>query len=96
MSAVNGEKERGEEPRPQTNMTGRERLILSLGDLLMILTILVDLLYLSDIIQLPQNELLAINVLMVSISFVVYQMKKRVRKRTARELAEKKNTEGAA
>ncbi|MFH2111147.1 MAG: hypothetical protein ABIJ47_07820 [Candidatus Bathyarchaeota archaeon] len=88
-------KGKGEEPRPQRMITDREKLYLSVGDILMILTILVDLLYLSDVIQLAGNDLLALNVLVVSISFVVYQLKKRVRKRAARELAEKKKAEEA-
>jgi len=96
MSAVNQEKGKGEEPRPRRNITDREKLYLSIGDILMILTILVDLLYLSDVIQLAGNDLLTLNVLVVSISFVVYQMKKRVRKRAARESAEKKDAEGEA
>jgi hypothetical protein len=90
------DEEKPAEQRPRLNITDREKLYLSVGDILMILTILVDLLYLSDVIQLAGNELLALNVVVVSISFVVYQMKKRVRKRAARELAEKKDAEGEA
>jgi hypothetical protein len=49
----------------------------------------VDLLYLSGLIQLNSGDVLALTIFVLSISFVVYQMKKRIRKRTARELSEK-------
>jgi hypothetical protein len=84
-----------EEKKPQSDqkpgpvISKREKLILSIGDLLMIIMILVDLLYLSGFIQLNSGDILALTVVVLSISFVVYQMKKRIRKRTARELSEK-------
>jgi len=55
----------------------------------MIVTILVDLLYLSGLIPLKSSDMLTLNVLAVSISFVVYQMKKRIRRRTIREMRER-------
>jgi len=78
-----------QEQRTSRIMTGREKLILSLGDLMTITVILVDLLYLSGLIGLSGGDMLALNVIAVAVSFVVYQMKKRIRKRAAREAAAK-------
>ena len=74
-------------------LTKNEKLFMSIGDLLMIVMILADLLYLGDIIELPGNELFFLNILVVSISFVIYQMKKRVRKRKIREILENKRVD---
>jgi hypothetical protein len=83
------EKEPPSEHKQGPVISKREKLILSIGDLLMIVMIIVDLLYLSGLIQLNSGDVLALTVFVLSISFVVYQMKKRIRKRTARELSEK-------
>jgi len=83
------EEKRPQEKRTSRVMTDREKLILSLGDLMTIVVILVDLLYLGGLIQLSGGDMLALNVVAVAISFVVYQMKKRIRKRAAREIAGK-------
>lgn len=82
-----------EKDSPRQIITDREKLYLSLGDLLMIIMIIVDLLYLGNVIELPSNEVLFFNVFVVSISFVVYQIKKRVKKRSIREYMDKKDKE---
>ena len=82
-----------ENDSPRQIITDRENLYLSLGDLLMIITIIVDLLYLGNVIELPSNEVLFFNVFVVSISFVIYQIKKRVKKRSIREYMDKRNEE---
>jgi len=74
------------EQKPRSLITNKERLYLSIGDMLMIVMILVDLLYLSGLIQLSGKVIIIINVLVVSISYVIYEMKRRVRKRTIREI----------
>lgn len=89
IGALDEEKEPQSDKKPGSVITRRERLILSIGDLLMIIMIIVDLLYLSGFIQLNSGDILALTVFVLSISFVVYQMKKRIRKRTAREMSEK-------
>ncbi len=89
IGALDEEKEPQSDKKPGPVITRRERLILSIGDLLMIIMIIVDLLYLSGFIQLNSGDILALTVFVLSISFVVYQMKKRIRKRTAREMSEK-------
>ncbi len=83
------EEKQPQEKRTSRIMTDRQKLILSLGDLMTIIVILVDLLYLGGLIQLSGGDMLALNVIAVAISFVVYQMKKRIRKRAAREIAGK-------
>jgi len=83
------EKEPKSEQKQGPVISKREKLILTIGDLLMIIMILVDLLYLSGFIQLNSGDILALTIFVLSISFVVYQMKKRIRKRIARELSEK-------
>jgi hypothetical protein len=83
---VDEENKSEKEQKPSPLITKKERLYLSIGDMLMIVMILVDLLYLSGLIQLSGNDILAVNVLVVSISYVVYEMKRRVRKRTIREM----------
>jgi len=79
------EKPPQEDKKPSRVITDRERLILSLGDLFMIILILFDLIYLGGLIQINSGYVLALNVVAVAISFVVYQMKKRIRKRAIRE-----------
>ena len=74
------------EQKPSLLITKKEMLYLSIGDMLMIVMILVDLLYLSGLIQLSGKIILIVNVLVVSISYVIYEMKRRVRKRTIREM----------
>jgi len=78
-----------EDKKPSRAITDREKLYLSLGDLFMIILILFDLLYLGGLIQINSGDVLALNVVAVAISFVVYQMKKRIRKRAIREMSGK-------
>lgn len=82
-----GEENKSEkEQKPRSLITKKEMLYLSIGDMLMIVMILVDLMYLSGLIQLSGKIIIIVNVLVVSTSYVIYEMKRRVRKRTIREI----------
>lgn len=83
---MNEENKSEKEQKPSPLITKKERLYLSIGDMLMIVMILVDLMYLSGLIQLSGKIIIIVNVLMISISYVIYEMKRRVRKRTIREI----------
>ena len=61
-------------------ITRNQRLFLSFSDFLIIVIILVDLFYLGDLISIAPGDMLMINVVTVSIAFVGYQIKKRLRK----------------
>ena len=87
VGALDEENPPQENKKPRRAITDREKLYLSLGDLMMIIVILFDLLYLSGLIQINSGDVLALNVVAVAFSFVVYQMKKRIRKRTIREMS---------
>jgi hypothetical protein len=57
-----------------------QRLFLKFSDFLIILVIIVDLLYVGDFMAIIPGDMLLINVVSVSISFVAYELKKRIRK----------------
>jgi archaellum biogenesis protein FlaJ (TadC family) len=58
----------------------RERVFLSLSDFLIIVVIVVDLLYIGELLSMAPGDMMMINVVSVSIAFVGYQLKKRIRK----------------
>jgi archaellum biogenesis protein FlaJ (TadC family) len=58
----------------------RQRMFLSLSDFLIIVVIVVDLLYMGELLTLPPGDMMMINVVSVAIAFVGYQTKKRIRK----------------
>ena len=66
-----------------------ERLLLTITDFLMFVMIIVDLLYLGEYLSFSLDYILIANIVMIIISFVAYQQKKRIRKRNVR-LAQKK------
>ena len=57
----------------------RVRILLTIGDILIVLTIITDLVYLNDLIDLNSIDMLAINIFMLSISYVSYSMKKKIK-----------------
>ncbi|MBN2334762.1 hypothetical protein JXL21_04330 [Candidatus Bathyarchaeota archaeon] len=63
---------------------GNERLYLTVTDFLMIAMILVDLLYWGGYLEIGNGNIMAANVIIVALSYVGYEMKKRIRRRTIR------------
>ena len=48
--------------------------------------ILVDLFYFLDLFKIDQGLLVAANIIMVTVSYVAYQLKRRIRKRAIRAM----------
>ena len=61
-------------------ITQRQRMFLSFSDFLIIVVIVVDMLYMGELLTLPLGDMMMINVVSVAIAFVGYQTKKRIRK----------------
>ena len=67
-----------------TEYRGNERLFLTVTDFLMIAMILADLLYWGGYLKISNGNIMAANVIVVALSYVGYEMKKRIRRRTIR------------
>ena len=57
----------------------KARALLTIGDILILMTIIVDLFYLNDLIDLNSIDMLAVNIFMLSISYVSYSTKKKIK-----------------
>jgi len=84
------------EKEESVEITQRERTFLAISDFLIIVVIVVDLLYIGELLSIAPGDMLMINVVSVAISFVGYQLKKRVRKinrRKKKEIADSTSQE---
>lgn len=70
----------GQPARESIEITKNQLLVVSFTDFLIIVVVILDLLYIGGYVQLAPGDMLAINVVSVSISFYGYQVKKRIRK----------------
>jgi len=68
------------EKEESTEITQRQRIFLSISDFMIIVVIVVDLLYIGELLSFAPGDMLMINVVSVAVSFVGYQLKKRIRK----------------
>jgi hypothetical protein len=68
----------------RVNISKRESVFLVISDLLVLTTILLDVSYLGNIFSVNRKLLLAINIIMVTFSYINYQMKKRIRRRMSK------------
>jgi hypothetical protein len=87
------EKETQEEVKSTDVMSTKERVFLSLADFSTILMVIVDLLYFGGLFEIDGTVFMVLNVVVVGVSFVGYQLKKRIRKRVEREKIERKSGE---
>ncbi len=72
-------------------MSKRERIFLSISDFLMLGMILIDLLYWGELLKIKSSYLLYSNVVVVAISYVAYELKKRIKRKNLRRI--KKETD---
>ena len=80
MESNSEEKAGSEENVESLEITKKQLLFLSVSDFLIIVVIIVDLMYISDLLPIAPGDMMTINVVTVSISYVAYQIKKRLRK----------------
>ena len=84
------------EQKESTEITQRQRAFLAISDFMIIVVIIVDLLYIGELLSFAPGDMLMINVVSVAISFVGYQLKKRIRKinrRKRKEMADSTSQE---
>ena len=79
MDANSGDETNINEAEDSLEISKRQLIFLSISDFLIIVVIIVDLLYISELIPITPGDMMMINVVTVSISFVGYQLKKRLR-----------------
>jgi hypothetical protein len=72
--------------RVRSTLSRRESTFLSVSDIITVAMILIDLFYFLDALKIGQGLLIAVNIIMVIISYVAYQLKRRVRRRTIRAM----------
>ena len=80
MEANSNDETNLNENEDSLEISKRQLIFLSISDFLIIVVIIVDLLYISELIPITPGDMMMINVVTVSISFVGYQLKKRLRK----------------
>ena len=90
VTSENNERSKGLQPQ----FSKFEVVFLSLTNILTVTTILLNLAYISKIMQLDFFSIFIVNLVMITVSFVGYQMKKIIRKRAFRRL--RKETEKEA
>jgi hypothetical protein len=73
-------------------ITKRQLIFLSISDFLIIVVIVLDLLYISELVPISPGDMMMINIVTVSISFVGYQIKRRLRKINLRKRRELEST----
>jgi len=72
--------------RLRPSLSTFERAFLSISDILTVAMIILDLSFLSGMIDIDLSVMLVANLVMVGCSFVGYQIKKRARRRLEREI----------
>lgn len=82
--SVSEDNKKGKRVRP--TLSRRESAFLSVSDIITVAMILIDLFYFLDVLKVGQGLLIAVNIIMVIISYVAYQLKRRVRRRTIRAM----------
>jgi hypothetical protein len=82
------------EPNATFELTDRQKLIMALSDYLIIIVIIIDVLYWFNYIELRGGDIMALNVITVSIAFVTYNMKKRINRMSS--LKKKKESEATS
>jgi archaellum biogenesis protein FlaJ (TadC family) len=86
---LNSEDNKNKVEKEETSeITQRQRTFLALSDFLIIVVIVVDLLYIGELLSMAPGDMMTINVVSVAISFVGYQLKKRIRKINRRKKKE--------
>ncbi len=75
-----------EERRVRSMLSRRESIFLSLSDIVTVAMILIDLFYFLDVLKVGQTLLIDVNIIMVIVSYVAYQLKRKVRRRTIRAM----------
>lgn len=65
----------------RSHISKRESIFLSFSDILTLVTILLDVSYLGNMIEINRGLLWAINGVILILSYYAYQLKKRIRKR---------------
>jgi membrane-anchored glycerophosphoryl diester phosphodiesterase (GDPDase) len=88
MELNSEDKENKVEIEESLEITQRQRTFLALSDFLIIVMIIVDLLYIGELLSIDPGNMMMINVVSVAIAFVGYQLKKRVRKKNRRKKKE--------
>ena len=59
---------------------------MSVSDIITVAMILIDLFYFLDVLKVGQGLLIAVNIIMVIISYVAYQLKRKVNRRAIRAM----------
>lgn len=72
----------------RSHISKRESIFLSVSDILTLVTILLDVSYLGNMIEINRGLLWAINGVMLILSYFAYQLKRRIRKRMWRDINE--------
>ena len=85
-SEVNVSEDNMKEGRIRSKLSRRESIFLSVSDIITVAMILIDLFYFLDVLKVGQGLLIAVNIIMVIISYVAYQLKRKVRRRTIRAM----------
>ena len=74
------------ERRVRSMLSRRESIFLSVSDIITVVMILIDRFYFLDVLKVGQGLLIATNIIMVIVSYVAYQLKRKVRRRTIRAM----------
>jgi len=74
------------ERRIRSKLTRRESVFLSVSDIITVAMILIDLFYFLDVLKVSQGLLITVNIIMVLVSYVAYQLKRKIRRRTIRAM----------
>lgn len=74
------------EGRIRSKLSRRESIFLSVSDIITVAMILIDLFYFLDVLKIRQALLITVNITMVIVSYVAYQLKRKVRRRTIRAM----------
>ena len=74
------------ERRIRSKISRRESIFLSVSDIITVAMILIDLFYFLDVLKVSQGLLITVNIIMVLVSYVAYQLKRKIRRRTIRAL----------
>ncbi len=74
------------ERRVRSKLSRQESIFLSVSDIITVAMILIDLFYFLDVLKIGQGLLIAANIIIVIASYVAYQLKRKVRRRTIRTM----------
>ncbi len=74
------------EKRFRPKLSRQESIFLSVSDIITVAMILIDLFYFLDVLKIGQGLLIAANIIIVIASYVAYQLKRKVRRRTIRAM----------